>query len=431
MPNESFAERCQRIFELAHGRRWKTACSAALGISRASLYRYLDGKYEPAADVLGALRLLENAGEPVRTDEEMARLMALALVRLRRDLDQDGWLKPPYKSDVQRFLDLSAARNAADGTSIWPSTIGSLVQKGAMRLSAWMPDTARWDESAAFTEEPLLDGEDTSITCRELAAEIEGHSPEDELVEAAGFATFRTSCRAHADGQISYATWRRFVVENPVVRSWGAAMVQTPMLAAVSGLEDAFHAFYEPLTPAFAIAGRVPICRVSGTVLRRDGAIYQTDSREPEAVRLARSGICDFIDWSPSTRVLRRPFRTFWCFPGKAEVALMDRLAQLGWTIDPWPQLDMVDLEVASPDGSRKIAIDVKDYGSPALLASRFDGFKGYERTHECVLVVPDAQIEADRNYASIFSNLRSSFGKKPVKLRTVSRLINELGRPE
>lgn len=356
--------------------------------------------------------------------------MALALVQLRRDLDQDGWLKLPYKPDVQRFLDLSAARNASYGGTTWPSTIGSLVQRAAQRLSAWMPNTASWDEHAAFTEEPLLDGEETTVTCRELAAEITGHSPEDELVEAAGFSNFRASCRSHVEGQLSYATWRRFVVEHPVIRSWSAAMVQTPLLAAVSGLEDAFHAFYEPLPPAFASAGQVPICRVSGTVLRRDGAAYHTDSRDPEAARLARAGLCDFMEWSPSLRILRRPFRTFWCLPGKAEVALMDSLGQLGWAVEPWPHLDMIDLEATSPDGRRKIAVDVKDYGSPALLASRFDGFKSYERTHECVLVVPDAQVEADRTYTSVFSSLRTSLGKRPVKLRTVSRLIHELGKP-
>ena len=90
----------------------------------------------------------------------------------------------------------------------------------------------------------------------------------------------------------------------------------------------------------------------------------------------------------------------------------MDSLGQTGWAVDPWPQLDTADLEATSPDGRRKIAVDVKDYGSPALLASRFEGFNGYERTHECVLVVPDAQVEADRTYGSVFASLRTSLGK-------------------
>lgn len=149
-------------------------------------------------------------------------------------------------------------------------------------------------------------------------------------METRGFKNFRAACASHKEGQISYAIWRRFVVEHPLVRSWGEAMVETPTLAAVTGLEDAFRAFYEPLPRAFAFAGRVSVCQVSATVLRRDGAGYQTDSRDLKAVRLARAGLCDFVEWSPSLRVLRRPFRTFWCLPGKAEVSLMDQLQHLG-----------------------------------------------------------------------------------------------------
>jgi hypothetical protein len=107
----------------------------------------------------------------------------------------------------------------------------------------------------------------------------------------------------------------------------------------------------------------------------------------------------------------------------------MDRLRKQGWSVEPWPNLDRVDLVATSPDGDRSIAVDVKDFTSPTLLAARFDGFKGYERTHECYLVVPDSRLAADRTYASIFANLRTSLGKKAVALRSVSRLVAELGK--
>jgi restriction endonuclease in pPIWI_RE module len=432
MSETGFAERCEAIFAPTHGRRWKSACAEALGISRATLYRYLDGASTVPADIE---KMLASLTPPetvqVRSDSEMARLIAVAVVRLRTVLDAYGWLKPPYEPDIQRCLDLCAARNIAEGAERWPSSVAALIRVASLPLDAWMADTAAWDPYATFTAEPLLDGQQTTTTCRELAAEVEGHSPEDELIETRGFGDFRTACASQRDGQASYALWRRFVIEHPVNEGLGRVLVAMPELGNVVGVEQAFQTFYEPLPAAYAGEdGMVPICRVSGTVLRRGhgGVAYETESRDPEAVRLARAGECDRRRWSQNLRMLKRPFRSFWSLPGKSEVALMDRLVKLGWSMEPWPDLDRVDLVATSPDGARRVAADVKDFASATLLAARFDGFKGYERTHECYLVVPDARLAADRTYASVFANLRTSLGKKAVALRSVSRLATELG---
>jgi hypothetical protein len=433
MPRINFAERCEVIFTPNHGRRWKSVCAEALGISRATLYRYLDGTSPVPADIekmLASLTLPETVR--VRSDPEMARLIAVAVVRLRTVLDTHGWLKPPYDPDIQRCLDLCAARNIAERGERWPSSVAALVRAAALPFDAWMADTAAWDPYAAFTAEPLLDGQQTTATCRELAAEVDGHSPEDELIETRGFSDFHTACASQRDGQASYTLWRRFVVECPVNEGLGRVLVSIPELGNVVGVEQAFQTFYEPLPVAYAGEdGMVPICKVSGTVLRRgQGSVaYETESREPEAVRLARAGECDLRPWAQNLRMLKRPFRSFWCLPGRSEVALMDRLRKQGWSVEPWPNLDRVDLVATSPDGDRSIAVDVKDFTSPTLLAARFDGFKGYERTHECYLVVPDSRLAADRTYASIFANLRTSLGKKAVALRSVSRLVAELGK--
>lgn len=426
-----FAKRCEATFSSAHGRRWKSACAEALGVSRATLYRYLDGSSAVPDDIEETLaRLAPPPPVPIRADAEMARLIAVAVVRLRTTLDAHGWLKPPYDPAIQRCLDLCAARNVAEGGDRWPSSVSALVRTASKPLDAWMGDTAAWDPDATFTAVPLLDGQQTTATCRELAAEIEGHSPEDELVETRGFGEFRTACASQRNGQAAYALWRRFVIERPVNEGLGKAMVSTPELGNIVGVEQVFQTFYEPLAAAFAGEdGLVPICKVSGTVLRRGhgGTAYETESREPEAIRLARAGEHDAIAWSPALRVLRRPFRSFWCLPGKAEVGLMARLADIGWSVEPWPELDSVDLAATSPDGTRRVAIDVKDFASPTLLAARFEGFKGYERTHECYLVVPDSRLAADRTYAPSFTHLRASLGKRPVELRSVSQLAVEL----
>ena len=92
---------------------------------------------------------------------------------IRTVLDAHGWLKPPYDPDIQRCLDLCAARNVAEGGERWPSSVAALVRAASQPLDAWMRDTVSWDPYATFTAEPLLDGQQTTATCRELAAEVE------------------------------------------------------------------------------------------------------------------------------------------------------------------------------------------------------------------------------------------------------------------
>lgn len=124
---------------------------------------------------------------------------------------------------------------------------------------------------------------------------------------------------------------------------------------------------------------------------------------------------------------MRRPFRLYWCLPGKTELDLAARLESAGWACRLWPDLDRVDLAATAPDG-RRIAADVKDYLSPENLAVRFQGFKEYAADHACYLVVPDYMPEVSRGYARRFEAVRAAHAKAPVELRTLSDLLDDLG---
>src|SRR5262245_35914240 len=56
-----FETRCQDLFgrKLGMGRRWKTAAAQALGIGRATIYRYFEDDSDVPADVLARLGKLE------------------------------------------------------------------------------------------------------------------------------------------------------------------------------------------------------------------------------------------------------------------------------------------------------------------------------------------------------------------------------------
>src|SRR4051812_26715060 len=93
-----FHARCQALFaeRLGHGRRWKKAASQALGIARATLYRYFEDDGAVAGDVLLRLAQLEGAGRPVRDDRQMVTLFARGLLDLQGQIDTHGWIRDGY-----------------------------------------------------------------------------------------------------------------------------------------------------------------------------------------------------------------------------------------------------------------------------------------------------------------------------------------------
>lgn len=422
----SFPERAQALFseKLGYGRRWKSAAAQELGIGRATLYRYLDDPSGVAPDVLIKLAKLEAPRAPVHGIREMVTLIASAIVEIQSRIDAEGWLRAPYPPSVRRVFDLGAARNIADGGDVWPTELQGLMRRAQEPLFRWLPDVS-WDVAGDYLAVRLVEQGEASTACRALA--LPGGDPESEIEENLGYEMLMGICRDRTDGEALYRTWRRTVIENVVMSSWSTVIVMDPLLATLERSDEIVEAFYDRVPESFAINGQLPICTVSGTILRRDGRVFHTESRRPEAVRLAREGIHRTLKYRPGMLYLKRAFRTFWALPGLAELELQRRLEALGWTTSLWPSLDRVDLVAIAPDGQRRLAIDVKDYISPARLAARFNGFKTFEADHECYLVIPDYITEADPRFEARFEALRAANGRPAVALATVSDIVEEL----
>jgi hypothetical protein len=216
------------------------------------------------------------------------------------------------------------------------------------------------------------------------------------------------------------------VVENPVLSGW-TTLLADPLLVSVERLDEIIFAFYERIPESMALDGYLPICSISRTVLRRERSGFHTECRDPEAIRRAKAGECERVKWRHGALQLRRPFRLYWNLPGRAELTLEKESKAIGWKAELWPNLDRVDLLLASPDGKRRLAIDVKEYLSPENLAVRFEGFKEYSADHECFLAVPDYMPEISTGYHRRFDAVRASYSKMPIALRTISELLNEL----
>lgn len=424
----AFEQRCEALFaqKLGLGRRWKTACAQSLAIGRATLYRYFEDDKAVPADVLQRLTDLEAPSSLPGEDSKLVKMYASALVEVQKQIDDSGWLHAPYPKVLRRAFDLGAAANFCLSKDVWPTNLETLMAKAATPLFDWVPDLS-WDVSEEFFSSRLVEDGEITTDCRKLA--VVGGNPEVEIEENIGYEIILSMCMERADGEELYRTWRRAVIENPVVLSWSSTLMNYPLLGDVERLDEIVEAFYQRVPETLAIDGYLPICTVSGTILRRLGDQgFHTECRDPEAIKLARAGQHQKLKYRPGMLQLRRAFRTFWCLPGKAELELFKHLNAAGWQCQLWPSLDRVDLVAASPDGGRKIAVDVKDYLSPANLASRFNGFKEFSATHECYLVCPDYVLEIDDRFESKFNAFRASLGKNRVLLRSVGGILNELG---
>jgi len=426
MRGEDFLSRCEGLFAAQHGRRWKSACAEALRIGRASLYRYFEGKVAVPGNVLARLTRLEGLGRPAVGASEMVALYARGLLDVQDELDRHGSIRRGYPETLRRAFDLAAALNAAEGSENWPVELGQLVARAGQPFYKWLPDLS-WDPGGEFTAVRLVENGAVSAECFELAAK--GRDPEAELNENSGYERLRSIALSRADGEDFYRAWRRLIIERPVIQDLRQALDGNRVLLDRDA-PDLLGRFYQAVPESLAVSGTLRICKISGTILRPldvGGTTYETDCRDPKAVKLALSGEHNVIEFTRGTRQLIRPFRLFWCLPGKAELELALKLAKAGWSCRLWPELDRLDLVAKSRDGRRKIAVDVKDYLSPTALANRFEGFKEFSRDHECFLVVPDYVRKITTDFERRFAAWRDSWNKVPVELRTISSLLKEL----
>lgn len=354
-------------------------------------------------------------------------LYASALLELQARIDDDGFITAPYSAALNRAFSVAAALNVTQKTNQWPTDLQALLQAAQTPFYAWVPDRS-WDSADDFFATRLIVSDEISNDCRSLARH-EQHL-EQELEENSGYALLMSLCREHADGEALYRAWRRWVIENPLLVNF-AALLQNPTLANVARIGDLINAFYQRIPAEFSLKGQLAVCSLSGTVLRPmtepgQPLRFHTECRQPEAIRRAQAGTYRALRYTSDLRQLSRVFRTYWHFPGRAELDLEQQLRARGWQTTLWPRFDRVDLVAVAPSG-RRLAIDVKDYLVPSTLAARFQGFKEFAATHECYVVIPDYLVETETHFAERFANCRAALGKNAVNLRTLSQLLADV----
>lgn len=426
LTSNRFRLECERLFS-HNGRNWKTACAKALGIGRATLYRYFESEDGVPQDIRRRLMRLSAPDKPPIDSHDMIKLYARALVDLQRELDGHfGNHAACYPNTLGRTFDRAAALNAVTTSTLWPVDLTRLLTLAQKPLYEWEVDLS-WDPHGDWTAARLVSNGAITADCFELAAR--GEDPEAELKEQQGYERLRSLCLDRSDGEEFYCAWRRMVIANPVIQDLRITMKNHPVLEETVA-QELLAQFYRPVPALLTRSGKLSLCKITGTILRpldENGRAFETDSRDPRAIRLARMGQHDTVDYTPGTRQLSRPFRIFWCLPGITELELERKLTKKGWVCQLWPAIDRIDLVALSPDGKRRIAADVKNYLSPAGLARRFEGFKEFAADHQCFLVIPDYLPKISPGYERRFKALRASSGKPDVELMTISGLLREL----
>jgi hypothetical protein len=184
--------------------------------------------------------------------------------------------------------------------------------------------------------------------------------------------------------------------------------------------------FYEHIPEIHSLNGKLALCPLTGTRLRKHGDRWATEMRDPAVAEHLRNHGPRWIDHTAATIELKRPVRVFWALPGWHELQLHKAVLARGCDSLLWPEFDSVDLLVTHPSG-KKYAVDVKDHISPISL-SRASGQDNPRRRRKRVIVIPDYLENRLPQYKTLFRRARRSRLKEPEPIMTVAEFLGELG---
>lgn len=409
-------------------KRWKTHVAEWLGISRPTLDGYLDHAAHGRLDripetVLARLEIVPDdpdSQSAAPSFDEMLLAFASGLVALQEEMDAIGHPRAPYPAALQRGLDIAAAINWRENRKL-PVTLADLLRVAATPIYKWCPDLAG-PLADQYYAASLLEDFEITRDCLSLSSLA---NQDEELVF---YRTLMECCEElGTSGQTLYEQWRRTVIEAPIATGYTQLLSRHPtFLGALSVVQRLIDTFYARMPPVHAQDGKIHLCPLTRTRLRRVGSMFVSELRDEAAVRALAAQGPRVMDYTPDVLELRRPARLYWTLPGWHELQLAKAARDLGWDVDLWPKLDTVDLVLRKKGNPLRYAVDVKDHMSPQGLARSFDRFTAY-KSHVRLIVIPDYLAKLNPEYRTLFERFRASQGKQKVDLVIVSEFLNQL----
>lgn len=441
MTDKNFYKRCKALFE-QHGRGWINTCCKALNISRASFYRFKNNN-NPSSKILIRLAEIEKQDKApyvLMHERDLLSNLVQGLMIIQDQIDEQGYPTYPYPDTLHRAFDIGAAKKLEKFHSginektppVYPTNLSELTALAQEPLITWM--SMDWDDEENYWDVRLLESGNISEACYFLKKDGD---PEAERIQHKGYKTLITIARTRSKKihrQIIYESWRRLVIEHPVITEGIMSIATTDpfqeflQLLTVDELTTLNNLFYTTVPKAASYKGKICLCKKSGTILipgdqTGDQKGFITEYEDPEACNLAREGQANEIPYTENMRQVLRVFRNYWVYPGILELELEKELNRLGWKVQMWPELDTVDLLVTSPEGFR-IAIDAKTVKYPKILAMNFKGFGHIEADLKCI-VIPHYLKQAYPEYIQHFMLFREQHNLPGIIIKTDTDLLN------
>lgn len=367
----------------------------------------------------------QSPGRDIPVDEPILPLLASGLTRMAHEVEEGRPLQAPYPITWQRGLNLLAIACLMRGTSP-PLDTADAIDWCQRPPSAWPISFA--SHLAPVPDRALLEGDEPTAFCRELAQSVAAGDVEHEISEKAMLHIKDLAARLRQPH--SYVALRRYVIEHPVVQDDDLLDATFTDPALHSPFASELQDLYEPVPIALHTDGRLQICpRCGWTLTRRPGGLQCGDDRCRLESRNFTTPEPKDYPVLPGERMLRvrRAIRRYVVVPGLLEVSLWRQLSALrspqeSLVIDLWPGYDAYDLRITFPDGSRW-AVDVKDWRYAHLLVPHLRPLRAVEgeALDRTFYVIPDERV---REQPAYLTTLRAATATHPFEVVTASELI-------
>ncbi|MFF5719874.1 hypothetical protein [Streptomyces buecherae] len=354
----------------------------------------------------------------------LLRSVATAMVRLS-EVGDPGTATLPYPDEAQRALNntvltclLLKARP--------PESLPELVEWAAHRpVDRW---PVRLPPDVVPPESLLLDEATRQPTqlCYEWAVDAEDSAARHSEQRYMAIASRR--CREE-DYPEAYRAFRLLLVRRPVLTHRELTTLPAAVDGDLGSLGDLLYDVYQPAPAGYLDWERrsYTSCARCHTLLHpmAGGALW-CEQRRCRDLGTVRRGREYQADDDGGVQLLLRPLRQWVSAPGVLEMRLARQLTGIGADVELWPGFGAYGMRVRCPDGTT-LAVDHKDWASPALLGRRAAPPPPDPPYDRCVWVMPAARLRDHPDFRATFERYRSSASPELMTDRELLRTARQL----